>query len=142
MSIKEMSLAEITALKGDPKDVQQMIKGVPKGDPKDVKQMIKDVLFHNNEEAWKLMKRFILAPGINGNRHYDHCKALDHFLKKDRDDLGGKVTEWIDANGLRLPALWNMVARILRSMGWDLKNGYIVGIQDRIEQHRAVINDD
>lgn len=126
MSTKELTLTELMALKGDPKDVQQMIKAV---------------LLHNEEEVWQAMKRFIQAPGINGNPHYDHCKALDHFLKKDRE-LGGHISEWIDTNGLRAPALWNMIARILRSMGWDLKNGYIVGIQDRIDQRRHVSNDD
>ena len=110
-----------------------------KGDPSDIKDSIRRVLLDESEECFKAMRPFIFAPGIDGNPHYDHKSALDHFYKKDAE-MGGGVRLYVDENGLKNPALWNMVARVLRSMGWDMKNGYIVGVQDRLEQKRNSSN--
>ena len=106
-----------------------------KGDPVSLKANIREVILHNNEEAFKKMRPRIFAPGIDGNPHFDHKGALDPFYEKDAE-LGGKVALFMRENGMKGPYLWTAIARVLRSMGWDMKNGYIVGIAQAIEDKR------
>jgi hypothetical protein len=108
-----------------------------KGDPKDIKNAIKDILTANEDECWNEIKRFIISPGVDGNSHYDHKSALDLFWNYDETVAQGFVRKWAKSAGLKNPAIWNIIARTLRSIGWDFRAGYIIGIQDSLMDKRS-----
>jgi len=98
-----------------------------KASPTTLNQIIKDVLRDNNDACYADMEPFLLPPGISGSKTFDQAYAVEALLKHDAKN-GGRIAVVMESQRLSRRMLWDRIQSVLRSVGFKVSHGRIVGL--------------
>jgi len=95
--------------------------------------ILKDTLVANDGACYAAIERLLLPPGFAGSRSFDQAYAVDALLKHDSEN-GGRIATYMESTTLSRRMLWDRLYSVLRSIGFKMQHGRIVGV---IEDKRS-----
>lgn len=109
--------------------------------PTTLNQIIKDVLRASNGACYSDMERWLLPPGVSGSKAFDQAYAVETVLKHDAMN-GGRIAVVMESQGLSRRLLWDRVQSVLRSVGFKISHGRLMGILEDMRDRKDAENDD
>jgi len=95
--------------------------------PQTLNMIVRDVLRADDGICYAEMERFLRAPGVSGSRQFDQAYAVDVLMKHDAN-TGGRIASAVESTGLTRRELWDRLVSVLRSVGFRIQHGRLVGL--------------
>lgn len=109
--------------------------------PTTLNQIIKEVLRASNDACYSEMERWLLPPGVSGSKSFDQAYAVETVLKHDAIN-GGRIAVVMESQGLSRRLLWDRIQSVLRSVGFKISHGRLVGLLEDMRDRKDAENDD
>lgn len=112
-----------------------------KASPATINQIVKDVLRAKDDACYVEMERFLLPPGVSGSKAFDQAYAVGVLLNHDAKN-GGRLAVVMESQGLSRRLLWDRLQAVLRSVGFHIKHGRLVGLIEDLRSKEEAENGD
>ena len=106
--------------------------------PSTLREIVKSVLRADDGVCYSEMEAYLMPPGVSGSRAFDQAYAVKVLMSHDAEQKGQIATKMADTPTLNHRALWDILQNVLRSSGFKMKHGRLVGILE----HKKDENDD
>jgi hypothetical protein len=98
-------------------DIKQVFSNEPR--PKKLRDMIVELCLSDN--VWEEMEKYLLPPGIEGSKQFDHAQTVNVLRKY---DFNGYLENY---NGR---AIWIELSKALPYIGFKMQHGRVTGLLD------------
>jgi hypothetical protein len=99
-----------------------------KASPSTLREIVKGVLRADDGACYSDMEPFLMPPGTSGSRSFDQAYAVDVLLAHDARQKGQIAIKMVDTQTLNRRALWDILQNVLRSSGFKMRHGRLVGL--------------
>ena len=96
--------------------------------PDTLRDAIKSVLRADNDAAYQEMEPYLISPGRCGSKYFDQCQAVNVLVKHDYEGEGRIARMRAEKPSLNERVLWDVLCRVLREVGFDLRHGRLAGL--------------
>ena len=109
--------------------------------PSTLRDIVKGVLRADSGACYAEMESYLMPPGVSGSRSFDQAYAVKVLLKHDANLEGQIATKMVDTPTLNHRALWDILQNVLRSSGFRMKHGRLVGLLEHKKDPAQEDND-
>lgn len=99
-----------------------------KASPSTLRDIVKGVLRADDGACYSEMESYLMPPGVSGSRSFDQAYAVKVLMKYDAKNEGQIATKMADTPTLNHRALWDILQNVLRSSGFKMRHGRLVGL--------------
>ena len=124
MTINLYDFGEVESKKETPRTINEKIKRLMRGDHLSEDDKSKG---GKQKGAYSEMEAYLKAPGVTGSTQFDHAYAVSILLKHDKKD-DGYLQGMLDDTLLTHMDIWYRIQVVMRQVGFDMKNGRLVGV--------------
>ena len=96
--------------------------------PSTLRDIVKGVLRADDGACYSAMELYLMPPGISGSRSFDQAYAVKVLMVHDGKQEGQIATKMADTPTLNHRALWDILQNVLRSSGFKMRHGRLVGL--------------
>ena len=107
--------------------------------PSTVRDIVKSIL-RNYPDCYADMEPWLMPPGKSGSKSFDQAEAVRILLEYDKESGGQIASTMVNTPSLTRRTLWDVLQSVLRSAGFKLKHGRLVGLLEDMREQEG--NDD
>lgn len=102
-----------------------------------VNQLIKDILKADSDSCYVEMEKFLMPPGVTGSKSFDQAYAVSTLIKHDAMQEGLLAAAMESTSQLTHRLLWDRLQHVLRSAGFSVSHGRLVGVISPPEDRKS-----